>query len=327
MTMLHTLLQPVEQHLEALRDYLENQVAEFEPEIRNHITYCLKHSGKRIRPMLLFYSGWTGSRQPDSAMVKASSVVEMVHLATLVHDDILDGAALRHKSPTLCKLVGSDIAVLVGDALFAHALKLAAEFPTPEVCRIVAVATRRVCAGEIAQNFQRGNTELSRSLYYRIIDFKTAELFRVSCLLGAMLAGYPREFQAAAEGFGRHLGMAYQVFDDITDILGKEENAGKTLGTDAANCKLTLPLMLLADSMAAEQRSSFVSSLKNGGISREALREMLQQEALLERVLLAFREEIHQGESFLAGFSNLPPTSHLLSISRFVTQMVNHLMD
>ncbi|MDX2110334.1 MAG: polyprenyl synthetase family protein [Verrucomicrobiota bacterium] len=315
----------MELHLEALRTFLNGQVEEFEEEIREHVAYCLKHSGKRIRPMLLFYGGWKGEGIINPAHVKAAAVVELVHLATLVHDDILDDAHIRHKSPTLSRLAGPEVAVLVGDALFAHALNLAADFPTTEVCKTVALATRRVCAGEIAQNFQKGNTELSRALYYRIIDYKTAELFRVSSLLGALLADYPAAFVEAAGGFGRHLGIAYQIFDDLTDILGKEENAGKTLGTDAANCKLTLPLMLLAEKFDAPERAAFVQSLRDGQVSGESLRERFEKEHIAEAVAAAFDHEIFLANRCLEPYGALPPVHRLLEISHFVAQMVNHL--
>ena len=184
--------EPVKPYLDDLDVFLQSQVAELEPEIQEHVSYVFGHSGKRLRPMLVAYSGWEGpgARRAED-LVRLGSVIELVHLATLVHDDILDEADTRHRQETAAKKFGPAAAVLIGDVLFSHALKLAAEFDTNEVCRSVAQATARVCAGEIAQTYQRGEVNYSRAFYFRVIQLKTAELFEVACRLGANVAGYP----------------------------------------------------------------------------------------------------------------------------------------
>src|SRR3954462_4407478 len=143
-----TLLAP---HLAELDRFLHGQIAAFEPEIRTMADYCIDTSGKRIRPALVFLSGWRGPGEIRADLVQVAAVVELVHLATLVHDDIMDEAALRRARPTASRQYGSAAAVLLGDALFAHALHLASLFPSTEVCRAVSESTRRVCAGEIMQ--------------------------------------------------------------------------------------------------------------------------------------------------------------------------------
>jgi octaprenyl-diphosphate synthase len=178
-----TLTAPLAPLMSKLDAFLESEVECFEPEVRDMVRYTFSHSGKRLRPILVFFSGWGGSGNEDD-LVKAAAIVEMVHLATLVHDDILDGATLRHKAPTLVAKYGAHASVLLGDALFSEALRLAAQYPTTEVCRAVALATRRVCEGEITQTFRRGDDRISLELYYRMIELKTAELFRAACGLG-----------------------------------------------------------------------------------------------------------------------------------------------
>jgi octaprenyl-diphosphate synthase len=168
----------------------------------------------------------------------------MVHLATLVHDDVMDEAEIRRGQPTLAANWGNEIAVLFGDCLFAQALKLAASFPTPEVCRAVAMATNTVCTGEILQTQQRRNFQVSRRDYFRVIEMKTAELFTLSCDLAAFLSEAPAEQRAALREFGAAFGTAYQVYDDCVDLFGTEAEAGKSLGTDLAKGKLTWPVLL-----------------------------------------------------------------------------------
>jgi octaprenyl-diphosphate synthase len=168
----------------------------------------------------------------------------MVHLATLVHDDVMDEAEIRRGQLTIAANWGNEIAVLFGDCLFAQALKLAASFPTPEVCRAVAMATNTVCTGEILQTQHRRNFELSRREYFRVIEMKTAELFTLSCDLAAFIGGAKPEEREALKQFGAAFGTAYQVYDDCVDLFGSEANAGKSLGTDLAKGKLTWPVLL-----------------------------------------------------------------------------------
>ena len=177
------------------------------------VDYCIDTSGKRIRPALVFLSGWRGPAQIQPELIRVAAVVELVHLATLVHDDIMDEADVRRNRRTVSREYGATAAVLLGDALFAHALHLAAQFPTTEICAAVSESTRRVCAGEIVQTLRRRSTNITRAEYQRIVDLKTAELFRVSCFLGARLAGFAPEFVADVSRFGRHLVCDEAAFD------------------------------------------------------------------------------------------------------------------
>ncbi len=248
-------------HMGALDIFLRNQIASFEPEIRDMADYCIDTSGKRIRPALVFLSGWSGDAVALTELVRVAAVVELVHLATLVHDDIMDEADMRRSRQTASRRYSPEAAVLLGDALFAHALHLASQFPTTEVCLEVSDSTRKVCAGEIVQTLRRGTTNITRQDYFRVIDLKTAELFRLSCFLGSKLAGFPVAFVEDASRFGRHLGIAYQIYDDLADFFGQEKSIGKTLGTDLVSGKLTLPLLALLDGLSGEERIGLVEEI------------------------------------------------------------------
>src|SRR5882757_377998 len=174
------LFERVRPHMAALDRFMRTEVEHFEPEIRGMAAYCLDTSGKRLRPTMVFICGWRGEGVVSDDLVRAAGVVEMVHLATLVHDDIMDGAEIRRSRQTAAREYGADAAVLLGDALFSQALFVAAQFPTPEICRLVSESTRKVCSGEIMQTMRRRDTGISLADYYRVIDLKTAELFRVS---------------------------------------------------------------------------------------------------------------------------------------------------
>lgn len=269
------IVAPVGPFLRSVAERLAVQVEEFEPEIVPHARYALSTQGKQLRPALVGLSAEAAGQLNDSH-VTVAVIIEMVHLATLVHDDVMDAAELRRRRPTLAVQCGTSTSVLLGDCLFAHALVLAAGFPTPDICRSVAAATRTVCTGETIQTERPGRFDLSRQDYFRILRMKTGELFALSCELGARQTGAGLEEQRALREYGMALGTAYQVFDDCVDLFGSEAQAGKSLGTDLVGGKLTLPLIV------AMERST--------GAPREVLERLLarwqpEQKAALDEVL------------------------------------------
>ena len=318
---------PVKPYLDELDLFLQSQVAELEPEIQEQVRYVFGHSGKRLRPMLVAYSGWQGPAANHSAeLVRLGSIIELVHLATLVHDDILDEADTRHRQETAARKFGPAAAVLIGDVLFSHALKLAAEFPTTEVCRVVARATARVCAGEIAQTYQRGEVNYSREFYFRVIQLKTAELFEVACALGAKVAGYPEDFSAAAGRFGRHLGTAYQIFDDLVDLYAEESMIGKTLGTDLEKGKFTLPLLLLLEKVEPAERDELLARFKSGDRSVvEDFSKRLHDFPSLDEVVAAFEAELARATEAVASFGGLAPVGEMQKIAELVRAQLGRI--
>ncbi|MEO6876481.1 MAG: polyprenyl synthetase family protein [Opitutaceae bacterium] len=302
-------------HMEELDRFLRSQLTAFEPEIRTMADYCIDTSGKRIRPALVFLSGWRGSKTVSPELVRLAAVVELVHLATLVHDDIMDGAEVRRSRRTAAREYGSTAAVLLGDALFAHALNLATQFPTTAICSAVSESTRRVCAGEIVQTLRRGSTNVTRADYERIIDLKTAELFRVSCQLGAMLAGFEPDYVKAVSGFGRHLGIAYQIYDDLADFFGEEKRIGKTLGTDLASGKLTLPLLFLMERLPADERAELTGEILGQRPVQPALRlHQMGEFGIFGDVAQAVKVEVDAATKALHEWHGEAPTALLLGL-------------
>src|SRR5713101_5957864 len=248
------IIDPVEPFLEAVSERLTKQVRAFDPELVPYAEYALNGHGKHLRPALVALTANAVGKAND-AHVTVAVIIEMVHLATLVHDDVMDEAEIRRRRLTLAANWGNEIAVLFGDCLFAHALKLAASFPTPEICRAVAAATNTVCSGEILQTRRRHDFNFSREDYFKVIEMKTAELFALSCDLSALLSGTAPDVRLALRRFGLAFGTAYQVYDDCLDLFGTEALAGKSLGTDLAKGKLTLPVLLLWERADAVDRA------------------------------------------------------------------------
>jgi len=248
------IIDPVEPFLEAVEHRLAKQVDGFDPSIVHYAEYALNGQGKHLRPALVALTADATGKVTD-AHVTVAVIIEMVHLATLVHDDVMDEAEIRRGRLTLAANWGNEIAVLFGDCLFAQALKLAASFPTPEVCRAVAMATNTVCSGEILQTQHRRDFQFTREKYFKVLEMKTAELFALSCELSACLSGTSAEQRNALRQFGLAFGTAYQVYDDCVDLFGSEAEAGKSLGTDLAKGKLTLPVLLLWERADASDRA------------------------------------------------------------------------
>ncbi len=267
----------------------------------------LAHPGKRLRPLLAFGSG-AGAKNL-APLVKGAAIVELVHLATLVHDDVLDGADQRHGADTPNRTHGAHAAVLFGDALFAHALVLASEHPTTEICLIVAKASRDVCSGEVCQTFSRGNSGLSLQDYQRQIRMKTAVLFEAACHVGALLAGHPTEHIKACSEFGLRLGVAYQIYDDLIDLLQDDQKAGKTLGTDAASGKLTLPMILERNQRGGDPSAE----LRAGKNPRAVISATTWRECF--RLLDA---EIASAEKALAPIEGTPSPFYLLRLTAYL---------
>lgn len=313
-------------HFGALDRLLQAQLAVFEPEIRGMAEACIDTSGKRIRPALVFFSGWNSAATVSADVVRAAAVVELIHLATLVHDDIMDGAEIRRGHSTATRAFGSASAVLLGDALFAHALNLATQYPTTEVCAAVSESTRRVCAGEIVQTLRRGSVEVTRSDYRRIIELKTAELFRVSCFLGARLAGSEPAYVEAVSSFGRHLGIAYQIYDDLVDFFGEETLIGKTLGTDLLSGKLTLPLFALMERLQPPEQENLKAEIEGRRPAQLPLRlRQMNELGVFSAVTEAVAGELVSARAALSAFAQRPPTPLLLSLADILNSQVSAL--
>jgi len=246
-------LATIKPDLDLIEERLRFQVQEFDPGISGYISYALDGNGKRIRPALVLLAA-RASGKSTPQHVDLAIIVELIHLATLVHDDIMDGASKRRGKPTAVAKWGAELSVLLGDCLFCHALKLSSNFPDSSIGRRIADAANEVCSGEILQTQRRFDLTLSIPEYIRIISMKTGALFRISTELAAVLNECRPDEVLAMRNYGDYLGIAYQIYDDCLDLVGTEGATGKTVGTDLAKGKLTLPLLhVLAQANDAER--------------------------------------------------------------------------
>src|SRR5918992_3252407 len=239
------------------------------------IKHVSRFRGKMLRPMLVLLSGKAVGELSD-AHVTLATVVEMVHMATLVHDDVLDEAELRRKGATINHLRGNEAAVLLGDYLISHSYHLCSSLDSQLASRVIGRTTNRVCEGELLQIDNRNNLELSEQTYLEIITRKTASLCATCCLLGAKFAGAGEARVSQLELYGLSLGNAFQIQDDILDLVGEEVMVGKTLGSDVEKGKMTLPLIHFLRTAPAEHRELLRSLLRgNDADTAERIRNLI----------------------------------------------------
>jgi octaprenyl-diphosphate synthase len=259
-----------------------NEIAGRHPFIREVLDHMAGYRGKRLRPVLLLVSALACGGIEQQHLVLAA-VVEMIHTATLVHDDVLDEATTRRHVATINSRWTNETSVLLGDYLFTHAFHLASSFGDAAACRMIGRATNIVCEGEMSQVADRGNLALTEEQYFDIIEAKTAELCAISCYLGGHYGGAGGAVCDALDGFGRSLGIAFQIADDLLDVVGSENKTGKSLGTDLQQQKLTLPLIHLLARSAPRQAHEIRELLAHpDGQTRERLLPLLKNAGALQ---------------------------------------------
>lgn len=241
---LEAVYEPVAEELAEVDAVLARELRSRHQFIDALVRHSSRYQGKRLRPALLLLSARAcGPVRPQHIVLAA--VVEMIHTATLVHDDVLDEAHVRRNHATVNAHWGNEASVLLGDYLFSHAFHLASSLESTRACRLIGHATNTVCQGELHQIQQRGNLDLNEDEYLEIIAGKTAELYACSCRLGAHFNDVPRDVEEALARYGRHLGIAFQIADDLLDLIGDERETGKSLGSDLEKQKCTLPTIHL----------------------------------------------------------------------------------
>ncbi len=313
----------VRPELEKIEASIMAQAKAFDPAVEGYVSYVCKSSGKRIRPALaLLAGGATGGVTEEHR--RLSVILEMVHIASLVHDDIMDGADIRRGLPTASAKWGNALSVLLGDSLFAYALELATEFEDKHVCRAIAKASRDVCCGEIFQTQRRFDLNLSVPDYFRMIEMKTAALFAAATELGACLNQQSESTREALRLYGMKLGTAYQIYDDCLDLVGDEKTVGKTLGTDLAKGKLTLPMLFLLQTANEAQKTKLSRMmLKGEPMDTTVLAGIADYVGSIERAIKTGQRLVSEAAAELICLPDTPQRDAL----RQITAYLHNLLD
>ncbi|MCS7465914.1 polyprenyl synthetase family protein [Stieleria sp. ICT_E10.1] len=288
------------------------------------VSALLRHGvalgGKRLRPAVhLLMAEALGGVKPSNITIGA--VLEMVHTATLVHDDVLDEAATRRHVPTINAQWNNHTSILLGDYLFAQSFQLAATLDNTRTCQWVGQAARLVCEGELRQVLGRGDLEIERETYFEIIQGKTAELCRVACSLAAAEAGCDAETTDRLADYGNSLGIAFQIADDFLDLWGDDEAVGKTLGTDLEQGKITLPIIRLLETANPERRDAILTVLNGPSASRiSQIRTWLDQSDAREFTVATAAEFKQRALDAIADLPTGAAKNCLIEIAEFSIQ-------
>jgi len=281
--------------------------------------YIVSAGGKRIRPMLvLLFSRALGFEGPERFELAAT--VEFIHTATLLHDDVVDESALRRGRQTANALFGNAASVLVGDFLYSRAFQMMVSVDRMRVLEVLADATNVIAEGEVLQLLNMHEPDITVEDYLRVIRYKTAKLFEASARLGAVLAGTPEAVEEACASYGRALGTAFQLVDDLLDYEGATAELGKNVGDDLREGKPTLPLLYAMSHGTPEQRELIRHAIQHGEVERlPDIVEIVRSTGALEATRAAAREEARKASTHI---SSLPPSEFKEGLLQLCVQAV-----
>lgn len=258
--------------------------------------FLLESGGKKLRPAMVILSAKAAKgkeygvkiksiehRAKDKELIKVAAAIELIHRASLIHDDVIDHAELRHYQPTINHKWGQDVAIAAGDYLYAEAFRLIAECGNSDVLGCISTATKLMCEGELQQVCERDNFDLLKQQYLIMVKKKTAALFAASCQAGAMLVNPNPFIQNTLKEYGLNFGIAFQIVDDCLDLIGEAKDLGKTPGADFMMGELTLPaLNLLSESKDKKRMISWIKQPEKNEAFKNLRERFIHSEALLK---------------------------------------------
>lgn len=303
--------------MNAVNDCIRTQLASDVALVNQISHYIVSAGGKRLRPALVLLaakaSGYQGQHHIDLA-----AIIEFIHTATLLHDDVVDESAQRRGRDTANTLFGNAASVLVGDFLYSRSFQMMVRLDAMAVMQILADATNAIAEGEVLQLMTAGNADTDRDAYFEVIRNKTARLFAAAAELGAVIAGRsPTEAQGMAD-FGMHLGMAFQIADDVLDYVADEDDLGKNLGDDLAEGKMTLPLIIAMEQGSDSQRETIRDVVENGGIEDvDRVLPILQSTNAIEQSLLVADQAAEDAVTALSVLPSSEATEIMGELARF----------
>jgi octaprenyl-diphosphate synthase len=319
--------------LQKILRFAEEDLARVELEIRQQLSsevdrigeigrYLLLSGGKRIRPILLLLTarlaGYSGDR-----IFPLSAMIEFMHTATLLHDDVIDHSHLRRGHPTVNSRWGNSLSILVGDFLYAKAMALVVDDGDPQILKEITQVTMTMTEGQVMETLRIGDTSLTGAEYQQIIRQKTAALFGACCYIGGVLGGLPAERSARLRRFGITFGSAFQLVDDALDFTGKEQRLGKPVGSDLREGKVTLPVIVTLQHALPDETALIDRFVRGDDRSAEAFQAVV---ALIQRyngIEYALREAerfVEQAELELQGFADGPVYDLLMELADFIVK-------
>jgi octaprenyl-diphosphate synthase len=318
-TALKGIYEPIQAEIQRVEDVLRTELAHENPFVNQLVKHSTKFQGKRVRPALLLHSAHILG-EVSEVHVRLGAVVELLHGATLVHDDVLDEALLRRQVKTLNNVWGNEASILFGDYLFAKAYTLCAKLHNREANLILAQTVEEMCVGELSQISTKFNFDLSEDQYTKVIQYKTGSLFSTSCRLGSVGNGADPRMVDGLANYGTCLGIAFQIVDDCLDITGDEAEMGKSLGTDLEKGKLTLPVLKLLRELPARERRELqdLLSARDGRDRKSVVMRMIQERDILTWSMRRAAEFVDEAKAGLRGLRDSAHVEALHLLADFV---------
>ena len=307
-------LQSVADDLAAVRSCISAQLVTGDDSIDDMLKQIGLRNGKMLRPAMVLLVAKSCANITETHIAIAA-IVELLHAATLLHDDVLDEAQSRRKAFTANRLWGNESAVLLGDFLLGKVFVMCSRLDRRDIARVLSDTAVEICRGELSQNIQRRNFELTQDRYCEIIRDKTAALFSACCYVSSVAAGGEEQHHQRLREFGLKVGMAFQITDDLLDIVGDEASVGKTLGTDLATEKITLPIIHLLSTVDEGQRLSLIKKL-TGKVERAELRAMLEATGSLDYTRAVAQRYCDEAVALIETMEDLSDKDGLPAIAR-----------
>jgi octaprenyl-diphosphate synthase len=302
---------PIKEELILVEGILRNQLQDVPQELSDPASSLLFANGKRLRPALLLnICKMLGKVEKRALYISAG--IELVHTASLVHDDVIDEANLRRGNPSINAKWGNKIAVLVGDLLVAKAARLFLKWGNKRIFSIIAQAVEKMSRGEALELLLRGKEEIRESDYLKVIELKTASLFMATTRIGAILGNANRDEERRLSFFGKYIGLAFQITDDILNITSDEKRMGKPIISDIKEGTLTLPFIPLL------KQGILKDLLAMNRLEREELMKKLEESGGLEKARRKAEMFVNKAKSYLAPFPPSPAKEAVLQLSDFI---------
>ena len=313
---------PIQKELAQVETVLRRELSSDNTFVQSLLEHASKLQGKLIRPALLLYSARIFGDATE-LHVGLSAVVQLVHNATLAHDDVLDEASLRRNNSSLNTMWGNEASVLFGDYLFAKAFELCARLDNTKANIILAETTQRICEGELSQIARKFQFDMEEEEYLDIIRHKTASLFAAACRLGTIGSTADADTVDALVRYGLHSGTAFQIADDCLDLTGSESEVGKSLGTDLERGKVTLPVLLLLRSVSKPKRNeiqALISSPNGVADKRTKILPLLHQHGIVEAVMRRAHDFVEEARAALRNVRDSVFVANLHSLAGFAVE-------
>ena len=320
---LENIISPIKIHLESVNNVIKKSLSSDIPIINQISSHIISSGGKRMRPILhLLISGMSG--EINEANHKIAAIIEFIHTATLLHDDVVDQSVKRRNIKTANVLFGNAASILVGDFIYSRSFQMMVEIDNMKIMNILSSTTNAISEGEVLQLLNSHNPDISEEQYFKVIQFKTAKLFEVCGSLAATINNNDSKKINECAKIGKNFGVIFQLTDDILDYSGEAINIGKNLGADLAEGKITLPLIYAMKKSNKSQKTTIKKAIKEGGINNLSdVMQIIDETNSIKNVKDKSLIHLSEIQSHLKKFQESPYKKIVMDLAEFSVHRIS----